>query len=117
ELGLFERRGFTVSAQRGVEVADAEVVKKQLVTARHGRAYFFPFGGTVPVGCGGDRAGVGGEADETAVVADPLAYQLADIELSLLTHFRGPSVPEVGVVLPDHDSGRVEMLGQGEERL
>ena len=71
-----------------------------------------PLGGAAPVGGCGDRAAVGRAADEQRVRAVALPRELADVELALLAHARRAGVPDVGVVRPHDQPGRVVPIGQ-----
>ena len=97
-------------------------MEQQLVASFHRRPHFLSLGWRVPFRCGSDRAGVGGESDETRVIAESLANELTDIQLAVFSHLRRASVAEMGVVLPDDDlcvaaSAAAEMIGQRDQRL
>src|SRR5918995_3998857 len=80
-------------------------MKQSLEAFRQGRSHALPLSGSFPAGCRRDRSAVGGEADEHRLVAHSLPCQLTDIPLAELSHLRCAGIADVGVVLPNHDSG------------
>jgi hypothetical protein len=98
-------------AERHEELFLAGLVEQLLDAVGQRRADPFAFGGPVPVVGGGDRAGVGGEAEQPAVVvAVPFADELADVELARTGPFGGTRVAEMRVVGPDDDLRRLAPL-------
>lgn len=81
----------------------AHLVQQLFDAVRERGPHPLALGRSFPVAGCRHRAGVGREADETAVVGVPFADELAEVELAQRGGLRSPGVTEVGVVRPHHD--------------
>src|SRR5207253_7085153 len=78
--GPFEMRGLQLGYQIAMatnnqqESGNVNIVKHQLITIVHAGTDLFPLRNAAPIGCGGDGAGVGSEANENAFAPMPLTH-------------------------------------------
>src|SRR5439155_5900597 len=111
-----KRRGGGIVAERKIKRGHPEIVEHRFVAAGDRRPHALSFSRTIPIRSRGDRAGESRETDEPRIVAVSLADELADIELTLLSHLRRARVAEVRVVFPDDDfrseAATTQMFGE-----
>lgn len=88
----------------------AHLMQQALHAARQAVAHPLALGEPVPVGRGGDLAGVRGHPDEHDIVAVPLPAELTHVVLATCRHLGGTRITEVGVVGP-HDRLRRGAVG------
>src|SRR5439155_8204707 len=91
-------------AQWKQEGRHRRVVAQAFVALAVGRPNVHDLDRSIPVGRGRHRPMVGPEADKIGVFSVRRAAKTADVVLSTSGHLGGRRVPDVRVMLPDHDS-------------
>src|SRR5438874_2388485 len=71
------------------------LMEERFVAPVQGGPNALALGYSVPVGRGGDRAAVGGEANQPGAPAVALAHQLPHVQLTAVSHFGAPRITEV----------------------
>src|SRR5690606_28976195 len=99
---LAQSLGKLALTQVEVEAVEAGFVQQLFIAAAQAWPHSLALGRCIPVRGGGDGAGIGREADQTAVVAIAATGELTDVVLAALAHLGGGRIADVRVVLPDH---------------